>query len=302
MKNLIKKILKEEQTKLSLFDNKQNKYEKCSYYKNEPKYENLCLQLNGLGKFLYDDLGLKSIINKKIELMGQVRDLNDLYQEPLELLYKTGKFNQIKKQGGKFYLHRLSDRTTVYDETGEWSFVNKLNTNYTDLAELLTELFIRGNVVDKLTNKNSLGLKNYLISIKDKLLRVLDKYFKLDDYREFIRNTKHLSDIGEKAEEDVKIVLEKFGMTTLYQGGHGDFIDMIFGTDLIMGYGGKIVLIQVKSTEGQMLYSSKEERYKNIDYFAAPTTFGIIIKNKDGIITKLDKEGLVINDPKEENT
>jgi hypothetical protein len=181
MKNLIKKILKEEQTKLSLFDNKQNKYEKCSYYKNEPKYENLCLQLNGLGKFLYDDLGLKSIINKKIELMGQVRDLNDLYQEPLELLYKTGKFNQIKKQGGKFYLHRLSDRTTVYDETGEWSFVNKLNTNYTDLAELLTELFIRGNVADKLTNKNSLGLKNYLISIKDKLLRVLDKYFKLDD-------------------------------------------------------------------------------------------------------------------------
>ena len=203
--------------------------------------------------------------------MGQVEDLNDKYQEPLKLLYNTGRFKEIEKRGDKFYLPKLSDRNTLYDEGGEWSYVNKLNTNYADLAELLTELFIRGNVAGKLSSKNQLGLKRYLMSIKDQLLAVLDKYFKLDDYKEFVRNTKVLSDRGEKAEEDVKKVLEKFGMKTLYSGGHGDFIDMIFGTDLIMEYKGKIYLVQVKNTEDQASKSSTYSKYKRLDYFATPT-------------------------------
>ena len=143
---------------------------------------------------------------------------------------------------------------------------------------------------------DKLGLKTYLNSIKDKLINVLDKYFHLDEYKEFVRNTKVLSSKGEKAEEDVKKVLEKFGMRTLYTGGHGDFIDMIFGVDLIMNYRGKTYLIQVKNTEDQALKSSGYERYNKLDYFTAPTNFGITIKNKDGRITKLDKEGQVIND------
>lgn len=296
MEKLIKKILREEQFELNLFDGKESEYERCSHFDNNDQHKKLCYNLYILGSFLYRDLGLKNIIDQKRELMGQVEDLNDNYQKPLEILYNTGKFKEIKKEGGKYYLPKLSSITTLYDEGGRWSYVNKLNTNYADLAELLTELFIRGGVANKLSNKNKLGLKTYLNSIKDKLIGVLDKYFKLDDYREFVRNTKVLSDRGEKAEEDVKKVLEKFGMKTLYSGGHGDFIDMIFGTDLIMDYKGKTYLIQVKNTEDQMLKSSEYDRYKRLDYFATPTNFGIIIKNKEGKITKLNKEGQVIND------
>jgi len=300
MRNLIKKILKEE--KLDLFGDNGGEYERCSHFESNPQHRKLCYELYTLGSFLYRNLGLKAIIDEKIKLMGEVKDLNDQYQEPLEMLYNTGKFKEIKKEGDKYYLPLLSDRITIYDEGGEWSYVNKLNTNYADLAELLTELFIRGGVANKLSNKNKLGLKTYLNSIKGKLINVLDKYFQLDEYKEFVRNTKVLSNRGEKAEEDVKKVLEKFGMKTLYAGGHGDFIDMIFGVDLIMDYKGKTYLIQVKNTEDQALKSSGYERYNKLDYFTAPTNFGIIIKNKDGRITKLDKEGQVINDTKEENT
>jgi hypothetical protein len=294
MKNLIKQILKEEQ--LDLFGDSGVEYERCSHFESNPQHRKLCYELYTLGTFLYKDLGLKDIIDEKIKLMGEVKDLNDQYQEPLEILYNTGKFKEIKKEGDKYYLPRLSDRITIYDEGGEWSYVNKLNTNYADLAELLTELFIRGGVANKLTNKNRLGLKTYLNSIKDKLLDVLDKYFKLDEYKDFVRNTKVLSKRGEKAEEEVKRVLENFGMRTLYAGGHGDFIDMIFGVDLIMDYRGKTYLIQVKNTEDQALKSSEYRKYDRLDYFTAPTNFGITIKNKDGRITKLDKEGQVIDD------
>ena len=90
--------------------------------------------------------------------------------------------------------------------------------------------------------------------------------------------------------------LESIGIKTLYTGGHGDFIDMLYGVDLIMDYKGKNYLVQVKNTEDQALKSAEYPRYRKLDYFAAPTNFGIIIKNKDGRITKLNQEGEVIND------
>jgi hypothetical protein len=271
-------------------------YERCSHFSSNPKHKELCFNLYTLGTFLYKDLGLKNIINQKIRLMGDVKDLNEKYQEPLELVYNTGRFDDVRKEDGKYYTNKLVDVSTLYDKDGAWHYVNKLNTNYADLAELLTELFIRGNIADKLSNKNKLGLKKYLNSIKDKLINVLDKYISLDEYKNFIRNSKHLSQKGEQAEDDVKKVLENFGMKTLYAGGHGDFIDMLYGIDLIMDYNGKTYLIQVKNTEDQALKSAEYPRYRKLDYFVAPTNFGIIIKNKDGRITKLNQEGEVIND------
>tara|TARA_R110000772_G_scaffold148009_1_gene258579 strand:- start:115 stop:1026 length:912 start_codon:yes stop_codon:yes gene_type:complete len=282
--------LKEEQ--LDLFgDDNQTEYERCSNFKDNEEYRTLCYELYTLGSFLYDGLGLKQIIMEKIKLMGVVKDLNEKYQEPLKFIYDTGKFNDISVNNGKYYTNKLTNISTLYDEHGVWHYVNKLNTNYADLAELLTELFIRGGIADKLVNKNKLGLKKYLSSIKNKLVLVLDKYFSLDEYKEFVRNAKHLSKKGEKAEDDVKKVLENFGMRTLYTGGHGDFIDMLYGIDLIMEYNGKNYLIQVKNTEDQALKSSTYTKYRNIDYFVAPTNLGIIIKNKRGIITKLNQEG-----------
>jgi hypothetical protein len=80
-------------------------------------------------------------------------------------------------------------------------------------------------------------------------------------------------------------------MRTLYTGGHGDFIDMLYGIDLIMDYKGKNYLVQVKNTEDQALKSAEYTRYRKLDYFIAPTNFGIIIKTTNGRIIKLNQEG-----------
>ena len=56
----------------------------------------------------------------------------------------------------------------------------------------------------------------------------------LDDFKSFTNIIKKMSDIGELAEEKVVKKLLNSGFELVYQGGNGDFIDMIFGTDIIM--------------------------------------------------------------------
>lgn len=295
MKETIKKILKEEQ--LSLFGD-EPKYTVCSHFKDEDQ-RSLCLNLNSLGKFLYSEegLGLQKIIDFKTNQMKKLADLNTDYQEPLSILWSTGKYNRkgmhdyISKENDYYQNETMKSVNRVYDDEGKWDYINKLNTNYSDLAELLTELFIRGNMVNTLKDKNVLGLKKYLISIKDKLERVIDKYIKLDEFKSFVRNTKYLSRVGEKAENDVKNILEKAEIYTIYQGGDGDFIDMIFGVDLIVDSGGDVYTIQVKSKENQAKQSRESKKYNKVDFIASPTDYGIIMFDVDGNELKFDKNG-----------
>ena len=299
LKEKIRKILRERQLELDLKSKEYGPdYERCSYFSYNTKYQEFCKELSGFRSFLHNDLGLKDIIDEKIKLMGEIKNLNQQYQEPLSLLYGNPNFKEIQKVGDEYYLKHLDDKSVLFDEDGNWHYVNKLNTNYSDLAELLTELFIRTGEIKKIVDKNKLYLRKYLQSKKEDLKRLLDEHFSLDEYKDFVRNTKVLSRVGEKAEDDVREILEKAGFRTLYQGGHGDFIDMVFGVDLIMEYNGKIVTIQVKNNDSVILDDSNDYSYRRLDYMAAPTIFGMVIKNRDGLITKLDENGEIISDPK----
>ena len=300
MRKTIKKILKEEQ--LNLFGDQTTKYESCSHFTNKDENE-LCHKIGSLKTFLYDDsgLGLKNIINSKLNQMMELKDVNQEYQSPLKLLYDTKKYNQsggydyISEDNGYYENKVLKSVNRVFDSNGKFDYINKLNTNYADLAELLTELLKRGNMVQKLNIKDVLGIRNYLLSIKDKLEKVLDKYIDISEYRSFVRNTTFRSQIGEQAENDVKNILEKYGMKTLYQGGDGDFIDMLFGTDLIMSNGGKTTTIQVKTKENQAKSDLSSWKYKKVDFLVAPTDNGIIMFDHKGGETNIDVDGNLIS-------
>ena len=292
MRHVIKKILKEDQ--VNLF-NDDTDYVPCSHFTNTNENE-LCKKLDNLRSWLYSDsgLGMKNIINAKLSILAELANFNEEYQEPLKLLYQTGKYTTIKNTNGKFIDKRMENKFIVYGDDGKWHHVNKLNTNYRDLAELLTELLNRGGMVEELNNESAIGLQKYLLSIKGKLSRTLDKYFDVDDYKEFIRNTKNTSSKGEKAENYVKGVIEKFGMTILYQGGNGDFVDMLYGIDLIVSYKGKVYTIQIKNSNKEITKSIGEYRYKNIDYFSSPHNIGIVIYNKDENSFIIDRNGELV--------
>jgi len=297
----IKKIIRKEilkESQLSLFGGQPSSYKTCSHFTNKDENE-LCHKIESLKTFLYNDygLGLKNIINSKLEEMMALKDVNPDYQKPLKLLYDTQKYNQegrydyISETEGYYENVSLKSVNRVFDQNGNFDYINKLNTNYADLAELLTELLKRGNMVQKLNAKNNLGVKSYLLSIKDKLEKVLDKYIDISEYRSFVRNTTSRSQIGEQAENDVRDILEKYGMKTLYQGGDGDFIDMLFGTDLIMSDNGKTITIQVKNRENQAKSDLASWKYKKVDFLVAPIDNGIIMFDHKGGETKIDEDG-----------
>jgi len=173
------------------------------------------------------------------------------------------KYQKINKAQYENFINKLKNKKQVFINNEEWHPVNKLNTNYTDVSFLLSDLLIDAYKKDKsnekvktiftsIMNTNNFNeIKNILIHNKDYLNKLLiDTYKtnprKLFDYtKSTIGNTK----TGEDIENEVRTFLEKkmkwiFG----FQGGNGDYVDMNFSVDLIMKDNkGDVKSIQVKS-------------------------------------------------------
>ena len=88
-------------------------------------------------------------------------------------------------------------------------------------------------------------------------------------------NIKRNSEWGERIENEVvNKLLSIPGYESLYQGGDGDFVDMVFSTDLIFkSPKGVIKTIQVKSSEGQanaFINDVSQGRHSAVDILIYP--------------------------------
>ena len=262
----------------------------------DEKERSLCSKLNKLGSWMVWDLGLKNVIDDILKNHKVIKDYNDDYQVPLKILHDTGNFNDILFIDGKYFHKRFKGIGLVKDENDQWHFVNKLNTNYSDLAELLTKVLVDLKL-DYIGDLSIQYMKSILLEKKQDIINYIKNYFDIDSIKEFTRNTKVNSNTGEKAEDYAKSVLEKFGMETLYNGGNGDFIDMVFGIDLIMKYKERIIICQVKARDYQAKNATKNKYYNRVNYFISPIDGignGIVIYNKKGESFMIDDNGKII--------
>ena len=185
---------------------------------------------------IFDEYGYKNqLTSQEIDEFG--RGLEILKKTDMDPNYINRKLRD-KISGG------IENLKLVRDEDGNWDFLNKLNTNYSALADLLTELIIRGLDVNYekgivIYNNVISDSKEGLMGIKRYIKRLIIHYFidkgdGLNDFRKFTVKIKEMSEIGEKAEDRVCEYLESKGFEVCYRGGNGDFIDMIFGCDMIV--------------------------------------------------------------------
>jgi len=240
------------------------------FYGNEKL---VCDNIQKLGSWLCerDGLNMKDVINKILDEIRECEDLNPKYQQPLHYLYKTKKIDDIiKKSDGTYYSDKLKNCCLVKDENGEWDFVNKLNSNYSDVSELLTTLFLKGGKIEQLSKMNVTEIKNYLLSLKkgDTIYKLLKKYFDISEYKDFTYNTRNNTKVGDYVENLTKEIFQKEGYTIIFEGQNGNFIDMMYGIDFIVEKGGEISLIQVKSKSYAAKLSSSKRQYRYIDIFA----------------------------------
>ena len=208
-------------------------------------------RINTLGQWLYksDGLGMMAIIDKIFEEQNYTQKIGfkqiAKFNQGLDILKKTsmntGGYiqNQIR-----YRLPNGIENAKMVLTNGEWDYVNKLNTNYSELAEFLSELVCRG--VDNNPEKGQIVYDNImnnpkdgLLSLKPHLKRLIEIYFiergnGIEDFKSFTRQIKKMSAIGENAEDNIVKKLTENGIEIKYQGGNGDFIDMIFGTDIII--------------------------------------------------------------------
>lgn len=289
-------------------------YKTGSVFTDE-KERKLCLRLNSLTKFLVDSktriirtgviekgLGLKSIIDDILSNHKVIKDINGEYQDVFKILKgikdKNGRevFYDISYVDGKYTHRRFREAGLIRDENDQYHFVNKLNTNYSDLSELLTKVLVGLNLT-YLADSSDDMIKSVLLESKPDIEKYIKDYFNIDEMKSFTRNSVATSKRGDDSENYVGSVLEKFGMKTLYQGGNGDFVDMVFGIDLIMEYKDRIITCQVKSSSNAAKRATKNNYYKRINYFISPLSgieSDIIIYNNLGDSFMISKEGELI--------
>jgi len=243
----------------------------------EEMRKNLFEKISALGKWLYtsNGLGMMTIIDNILNRYSTPLSTEELdkFNIGINILSQTTMASKIKAKLAKKAPNGVDKLSLVRDSSGNWSYVNKLNTNYSDLADLLSELVIRG-----WKRNPTKGKKVYQMIINDpqrglsKLQRhlpgLLDRYFVtggegLKDFEKFTKYSKIFSRIGEEAEDKIADYLIGEGWEIAYQGGNGDFIDMIFGCDLIVKKENKFKTVQVKHKEPK--YSTG---YYDVDWVA----------------------------------
>ena len=284
------KLIKEEILRINeLMNNKlivESDYQACQRFSDNKRKQYLCYRIVSLRSWIFKSWGLnlREIIDAKIDdLKTDTPDeLKQKFISGAKLLQSNGKITEEEKND---FIEKVMNNRLVY-VNGEWQPLNKLNTNYYDLGELLTDLIYKGGKrSQELIQEIIEDTKKGLTKIKSYIESLLEKYFKNPEaFNDYTKVTAETSRTGEEAENEVKNELEKLGFKEEYSGGNGDLIDMVFGTDLIMSspqHGFKT--IQVKRNKNAW---REEEKYPYVDWVVIANPF-TIYDNKTKEVVKL---------------
>jgi hypothetical protein len=276
------------------------------------KRSEISKRLSSFKYWLYESkgLGLQQIIDYMLDPLktniGQ--DEINKYTIGVNILKNNGK---ITDQQYENFIKTINSRKLIYtndkgelDPNGNWDYVNKLNTNFYDLADLLTELLIRSyntnNVVSKniiqviLGNTSDEQCKNILLKHRHKFPQLFDSYLvSPNELLKFTKNIKVNSHYGETLENSVVNKLKDIGYKVLYQGGDGDFIDMIFSIDFIIEGKNNVLTVQSKTNEYQVekfVSDYWKGKHNAVDLLIYPTnTKYKIFMVKDNVTKEIDK-------------
>jgi len=170
------------------------------------------------------------------------REFNDVekYIKMLKLIGKTDEEIDL-----------LLNMNFVYDESGNWDRINKLNTNYSDLANLVVDVLeSEGKDLCQIFKNIESGDKSDLKMLSEKIKsnpeEFYEKYLK-SNKEKYVQNNIKNTEAGNQMEQIVIDFLKTKEWKLLYQAVEGSPIDTKLGIDIIMeSPNGKIAKIQVK--------------------------------------------------------
>lgn len=260
------------------------------------KKEIICKLISNQGPYLYksDGLGFQSKIEDILNKIGTKIDYNPKKQDILKILYDSGKYDNsyrsISLKNGYYHTDTLIINQ-VLDSNGNYDPVNKLNTNWFDIAELIYDILESNGKESDLLGMNYGGVRSYLKNYFDKMN--VNSILNSIDIRKYVQNNRARTKIGEEAEDFVRDCFIMKGMNCVFQGGDGDPIDMVYGIDLILHSPkkDKYFFVQVKSDPVAALNACNNWRYSTLDFYCAPIIDEGV--RKTILYTKENKNGIM---------
>ena len=192
------------------------------------------------------------------------RYILNTFKKPIEEMIKPHtqnwngdrkKYEEILNLIGKApELHdSILDMKFVYDENGNWTRINKLNTNYSDTARLVIDILSNEGedlcqILEMLNNNDKSKLTELALKIQNNPEQYYQEYLYTNTER-YTENNSRNTKIGDKSEQDVvNFLSNNYKWTLIYQSTEGSPIDTKLGIDLIMKTkDGRIAKIQVKT-------------------------------------------------------
>lgn len=207
-------------------------------------------------------------------------------------------------------IDNVLDIDFVYNPDGSWSRINKLNTNYSDLSVLITDILLDENAdLCKLSDYLDNNDKSFLIDLKQRMISDPEYYF--DNYlfkneSKYVENNTKNTLLGDQTENRVvEFLVDKLKWELIYQSVEGSPIDTKLGIDLIMRSNyGDVKRIQVKSVGGISVVDEtpcetsndtdfKHKKYKGGFYVYARNGVSINPNNID-YVAYVDKHNIII--------
>jgi len=257
---------------------------------------NLFDKFKELEQWIYKDfgLGLQKIIEERLdefaEPISQI-EIDNFYKN-LEILKQTSYPKYLINRKMDYRLSGgIENEKYVKDNQGKYSYLNKLNTNYSGLAELLSDLInmiyekniINDFDIDKVIQTINYDIKEGLLIMKKDLRNIIKIYFPtLSDFDKYTKHIIDSTECGDRVENRGINFLKSKELEIFYHGFNGDRIDMIFGVDLIVynHYWG-FKTVQVKSSKK---YATWNNNYVGVDWMIYQERGELVVADRNGKI------------------
>jgi len=233
--------------------------------------------------------------------------LKNIFKDPINKIVKPHakkwtehndrkKYEEVLTMIGKnpSEIDSILNMSFVYDDSGNWDRINKLNTNYSDTSRFIIDIFKdQGKdlceVYKNLSDSNNSDLTAIARDMSLNPTTYWDNYLSLNREK-YTQNNKRNSMMGDATEKIVVDYLLKKGWKLVYQSKEGSPIDTKLSIDIIMlSPDNKIAKIQVKTvgTIKQVDFTPCEKNdvpltnKKQSGGYSVYTNAGIVLRDTD---------------------
>ena len=214
----------------------------------------------------FDELCVSEVCISELKTLLNNVSTKNTFRKPIDAMLERHKISldkdskQFKKDSIILKQHfnfsdeeidKLMNIKMIYDDNGKWTPINKLNTNYSDLSVLVTDMLVgEGKCICKIVEDLKKKDNTVILDLADRMSKEPEDFYQTylkGNFDKYVENNRRNTLKGNETELFVVDELVKLGYSVIFIADEGSPIDTKLSVDIIMEKDGKVVKFQVKS-------------------------------------------------------